>query len=78
MILSSEEGKTVELRAPTELLEDLQNGDTVEVQMSGQKAMFIRKQAEAQRPDIGGALRLSQPGGIPKSHEARGRRPRRG
>jgi hypothetical protein len=65
-MLSSEEGTTV-LYAPAELLTGLQNGDAVEVKMSGQKAMFIRQQVGVQRPDMGGALQLQQPEGEPKS-----------
>ncbi len=64
--LSSGEDKTVELRAPAALLEGLQSGDAVEVKVSGQKATFIRKQEGVQRPDIGGALRLQQPDGMPQ------------
>jgi hypothetical protein len=48
----------VELRAPAALLHGLQNGDAVEVTRSGRHATFIRRQEGAQRPDIGGALRL--------------------
>ena len=68
MIFSSEEGKTMELRAPAELLEGLKNGDAVEVKLSGKQATFIRKQQEAQRPDIGGALRFPHPEGGLISH----------
>ena len=67
MILSSEAGKTMELRAPAELLTGLQNGDAVEVKVSGQQATFIHKQEGVQRPDISGALRLQPPSEIPKS-----------
>jgi len=67
MILSSEAGKSVELRAPAELLTGLQNGDAVEVKISGQQATFIRRQEGVQRPDMGGALRLQPPSAIPKS-----------
>jgi len=63
LMLSSEEGTTVELYAPAELLTGLQNGDAVEVKVSGQKAMFIRRQVGVQRPDMGGALQLQQPAG---------------
>jgi hypothetical protein len=65
--LNSREDKTVELRAPAELLVGLQNGDVVEVKVSGQTATFIRKQEGPQRPDLGGALQLQPPDGIPKS-----------
>ena len=67
MILRAEEGKAMELRAPTELLIGLQNGDAVEVKISGQRATFIQKQEGAQRPDMGGALRLQPPIDMPKS-----------
>jgi hypothetical protein len=65
--LNAGEDKTVELRAPAELLVGLQNGDAVEVKVSGQKATFIRKQEGAPRPDLGGALQLQPSEGIPKS-----------
>jgi hypothetical protein len=61
------EDNVVELRAPTELLNDLQSGDVVEVKRSGQQATFIRRQEGGQRPDIGGALRLQPPVEMPKS-----------
>src|SRR5262252_3323538 len=61
MILNSEAGKTMELRAPAELLTGLQNGDAVEVKVSGQRATFIQKQEGEQRLDMGGALRLQPP-----------------
>jgi hypothetical protein len=61
MILKAEEGKTMELRAPADLLTGLQNGDAVEVKLSGQRATFIRRQEGAQRPDMSGALRLQPP-----------------
>ena len=67
MILRAEEGKAMELRAPAELLIGLQNGDAVEVKLSGQRATFIRKQEGVQQPDIGGALRLQPPIDMPKS-----------
>lgn len=67
MILRAEEGKAMELRAPTELLIGLQNGDAVEVKLSGQRATFIQKQEGVQRPDMGGALRLQPPIDLPKS-----------
>ena len=67
MILRAEEGKAIELRAPADLLTGLQNGDAVEVKLSGQQATFIRKQEGAQQPDMGGALRLQQPRAMPKS-----------
>jgi hypothetical protein len=67
MILRAEEGKAMELRAPTELLTGLQNGDAVEVKISGQRATFIQKQEGAQRPDMGGALRFQPPIDMPKS-----------
>ena len=54
MILRAEEGKAMELRAPTELLTGLQNGDAVEVKISGQRATFIQRQEGVQQPDIGG------------------------
>jgi len=65
--LNSGEDKTVELRAPAELLVGLQTGDAVEVKISGQKATFIRKQEGVQRPDLGGALQLQPPAEMPKS-----------
>ena len=61
MILRAEEGKVMELHAPTDLLTGLQNGDVVEVRLSGQRATFIRRQEGVQRPDLGGALRLQPP-----------------
>ena len=67
MILRAEEGKAMELRAPTELLTGLQNSDAVEVKLSGQRATFIRRQEGAQRLDMGGALRLQPPSGMPKA-----------
>jgi len=68
LMLSSEEGKTVELQAPAELLTGLQNGDAVQVKVSGRTATFIRRQEGVQqRPDTGGALQLQPPGGMPKS-----------
>src|SRR5215831_13746484 len=67
MILRAGEGKAMELRAPTELLTGLQNGDAVEVKISGQRATLIHRQEGVQRPDIGGALRLQPPIDMPKS-----------
>ena len=67
LMLSSKEGTTVELHAPAELLTGLQNGDAVEVKVSGQKVMFIRRQVGVQRPDMGGTLQFQQPEGRPKS-----------
>lgn len=67
MILRADEGKAMELRAPTELLTGLQNGDAVEVKLSGQRATFIRRQEGVQRPEMGGALRLQPPIDMPKS-----------
>src|SRR5262249_44163262 len=67
MILRANEGKTMELRAPGELLTGLQDGDAVEVKISGQRATFIQKQEGVQRPDIGGALRLQPPVDMPRS-----------
>lgn len=67
MILRAEEGKAMELRAPTDLLTGLQNGDAVEVKLSGQRATFIRRQEGIQRPDMSGALRLQPPIDMPKS-----------
>ena len=67
MILRAEEGKAMELRAPTDLLTGLQNGDAVEVKLSGQRAAFIRRQEGVQRPDMSGALRLQPPIDMPKS-----------
>jgi hypothetical protein len=71
LILRAEEGKVMELRAPTDLLTGLQNGDVVEVRLSGQRATFIRRQEGVQRPDPGGALRLQppteRPSEVPKS-----------
>ena len=69
MILRGEEGKAMELRAPTDLLIGLQNGDAVEVKLSGQRATFIQKQEGVQRPDMDGALRLQPPVDMPKSRE---------
>jgi hypothetical protein len=68
LMLSSEEGKTVELQAPAALLTGLQNGDAVEVKLSGRTATFIRRQEGVQqRPDMGGALQLQPPDGWSKS-----------
>ena len=67
MILRAEEGKAMGLRAPADLLIGLQNGDAVEVKISGQRATFIQKQEGVQRPDMGGALRLQPPVDMPKS-----------
>ena len=67
MILKADEGKTMELRAPGDLLMGLQDGDAVEVKISGQRATFIQKQEGVQRPDIGGALRLQPPVELPRS-----------
>jgi hypothetical protein len=61
------EDNVVELRAPAELLTDLQSGDVVEVKRAGQQATFIRRQEGVQRPDIGGALRLQPPVEMRKS-----------
>ena len=61
------EDHVVELRAPAELLTDLQSGDVVEVQRSGQQATYIRRQEGRQRPDLGGALQLQPPVEMPKS-----------
>jgi hypothetical protein len=44
-----------------------QNGDAVEVKLSGQRATFIRRQEGMQRPEMGGALRLQPPIDMPKS-----------
>ena len=60
--LRSEEGKTVELQAPAELLAGLQTGDAVEVKVSGQKATLIHKQQGALRPEMDGVLPRQQPG----------------
>jgi len=65
--ISAGEDKTVELRAPAELLVGLQSGDAVEVKVSGQKATYIRKQEGVQQPDVGGALQLQPPIEMPKS-----------
>ena len=65
MILRADEGRAMELRAPTELLIGLQNGDTVEVRISGQRATLIQRQEGVRRPDIGGALRLQPPIDMP-------------
>ncbi len=67
MILRAEEGKVMELRAPADLLTGLQNGDAVEVKLSGQRATFIQRQEGVQQPYIGGALRLQPPVDMPKS-----------
>ena len=67
MILRAEEGKAMGLRAPADLLIGLQNGDAVEVKISGQRATFIQRQEDVQRPDMGGALRLQPPVDMPKS-----------
>jgi hypothetical protein len=66
MILRADEGKTMELRAPGDLLTGLQDGDAVEVKISGQRATFIQKQEGVpQRPNVGGALRLQPPIDMP-------------
>src|SRR5262245_3738935 len=66
MILRADESRTMELRAPGELLIGLQDGDAVEVKISGQQATFIQKQEGVpQRPDSGGALRLQPPIDMP-------------
>ena len=66
MILRADEGKAMELRAPTDLLTGLQDGDAVEVKISGQQATFIQKQEGVpQRPNMGGALRLQPPIDMP-------------
>ena len=62
--LRAGEEKIVELQAPAELLAGLKTGDAVEVKVSGQKATMIRKQGEAQQPEIGGALLQQQPDGM--------------
>src|SRR5262245_3693955 len=67
MILRAEEGKVMELRAPADLLTGLQNGDAVEVKLSGQRATFIQRQEGVQQPYTGGALRLQPPIDMPKS-----------
>lgn len=67
MILRAEEGKVMELRAPADLLTGLQNGDAVEVKLTGQRATFIQRQEGVQQPYIGGALRLQPPVDMPKS-----------
>jgi len=60
--LRSDEGKTVELQAPADLLAGLQTGDAVEVKVSGQKATLIHKQQGALRPEMDGVLPRQQPG----------------
>ena len=67
LTIKAGEDNVVELRAPAELLTDLQSGDVVEVKRSGQHATFIRRQEGMQRPGIGGALRLQPPVEMPKS-----------
>ena len=68
LMLSSEAGNTVELHAPADLLTGLQNGDAVEVKVSGRTATFIRRhEGVPQRPDMGGALQLQPPDGRSKS-----------
>jgi hypothetical protein len=41
--LKTQQGESMELRAPTAMLEDLQAGDLVEVKMAGTQATEIRK-----------------------------------
>ena len=68
LLLSSEEGNTVELQAPAELLTGLQNGDAVRVHVSGRTATFIRRhEGVQQRPDMGGALQFQPPNERSKS-----------
>ena len=63
--LKSDEGKTVELKAPAALLTDLQAGDVVEVKASGKQATMINKMgATPRRPG-----QSSQPSGMPRSEE---------
>ncbi|MGE3539366.1 MAG: hypothetical protein AB7N91_18280 [Candidatus Tectimicrobiota bacterium] len=52
----------IELRAPSELLIGLQNGDVVEVTKSGQQATFIQRQRD-QRQQLGvsGTLKFQPP-----------------
>lgn len=68
LMLSLEEGNTVELQAPADLLTGLQNGDAVEVKVSGRTARFIRQQEGVpQQLNMGGALQLQVPDGRAKS-----------
>src|SRR5262245_29331021 len=61
LTLKSEEGQTVQLQAPAELLAGLHAGDAVEVKVSGQKATLIRKQESAKRPNMGGSMPQQRP-----------------
>ena len=65
--LRSDEGKSVELQAPADLLAGLQTGDAVEVKVSGQKATMIHKQEGASRPEPGSMPQRQQSGEMPKS-----------
>jgi hypothetical protein len=82
LTLKSEDGKTVELKAPAALLTGLQTGDAVEVRASGQQATMINKMGVGgtpQRPGMDSPQRpgqSSQPGGLPRSEEP-GRMPPR-
>ena len=67
LTLRAGEENIVELHAPAELLTGLQSGDAVEVTRSGQRATFIRRQEGAQRPELGGTLRLQPPGNLRQS-----------
>jgi len=72
LTLKSEDGKTVELKAPAALLTGLQAGDAVEVRASGKQATMINKMG------VGGTTpqRPGQPSGMPRSEEP-GRMPPR-
>jgi hypothetical protein len=60
MTLRTQQGETLELRAPVEMLADLQTGDVVQVKLSGKQATEIRKQEQTVRPSIGGAPQPQQ------------------
>jgi Cu/Ag efflux protein CusF len=78
--LKSDDGKTVELKAPAALLTDLQAGDAVEVKASGKQATMINKMgAMPRRPGMDSPQRPGQspqPGGMPRSQEPGGAPPR--
>ncbi len=60
LTLRSEEGKTVELQAPTALLTSLQAGDAVEVKVSGQKATVIHRLGSEIKPQRPAGTRQSE------------------
>jgi hypothetical protein len=76
--LKSDNGKTVELKAPAALLTDLQAGDAVEVKAAGNQATMINKMgATPRRPGTETPQRpgqSSQP--MPRSQEPSGMPPR--